>query len=392
MLTFGALSRRPGGIDPRALEFAVVDTETTGMAPEAGDRVCEIAVVRMRGDGAVLDEYTTLVNPGRPIANAVYHGIRDADVADAPVFGEVAGDLLALLSGAVVVGHNLAYDARFIGAELARLGIRPAGVPGLCTLVTARSQLDLRGYRLAEVVTALTGRRPTGLHRALDDSRACARVLAELAGAAPCPLGYFGPPPVPVGAPYGRPTGRVKPRAAAGCEAAGPGRPTHPLRGCRLLAVGDDPAVAELMAWASTHGAAAAVRPDPSVTLVVAPEASDDPRVAAARAGGVPVCPPADARVLLTAMLEAAPGSAPGAARRAPACGSPRKGVPEWHAFWRPVELPPARCRGRFGPRERAAAVRAARRRARLGRLWWLRRLITPWRRRRPSPACRPPR
>lgn len=185
MLRFGSLSRRRRGVDPRSLVFAVVDTETTGLAPQAGDRICELAVLRVRGDGEVLDEYATVLDPCRPMRGTHWHGLTDADVAGAPRFPDVAGELLARLSGAVLVAHNLAFDGRMLAAELARARAVPTGIPGLCTLAQARAQLDLPGYRLASLLTALTGVPPDRTHAALPDAHWCARVLVELIAGAP---------------------------------------------------------------------------------------------------------------------------------------------------------------------------------------------------------------
>jgi DNA polymerase-3 subunit epsilon len=49
----------------------------------------------MRGDGVVLDEYSTLVNPELRINNDEYHSITNADVKSAPTFAHIAGDVLA---------------------------------------------------------------------------------------------------------------------------------------------------------------------------------------------------------------------------------------------------------------------------------------------------------
>ena len=81
----GALTRRRGRYRARDLEYAVVDVETTGLRPEGGARVCEIAVVRMRGDGTVLREFTTLVDPRIKVTGQEFHGIAQGDVVGAPV-------------------------------------------------------------------------------------------------------------------------------------------------------------------------------------------------------------------------------------------------------------------------------------------------------------------
>ncbi|WP_052439209.1 3'-5' exonuclease [Streptacidiphilus jiangxiensis] len=186
------LTRRPDGFDPRAFQYTVVDLETTGKATRADqhDRVCEVAAVRMRADGTVLDELSTLVHPDRPIlaASQQIHGIDDAVVAGAPRFAEIAGNLLDLMRDTVVVTHNRAFDEAFLGHEFARLGLAGIRIPGLCTLATVRGHTDLPGYRLAGVVKSLSGAWPKREHNALDDCRSTGRVLATLLATGPTRL------------------------------------------------------------------------------------------------------------------------------------------------------------------------------------------------------------
>ena len=69
-------------------EFVVVDVETTGTDPKMADLV-EIAAVKVKG-GKIVDRWSTLVNPGRPILGHQMHGITDADVKKAPKPAEAA--------------------------------------------------------------------------------------------------------------------------------------------------------------------------------------------------------------------------------------------------------------------------------------------------------------
>jgi DNA polymerase III subunit epsilon len=101
-----------------------LDTETTGLSAEQGDRIIEVACIELdnrRFSGRRFHHY---VNPGRsshPDAVRV-HGITDAFLADKPPFEAVAEDLLAFVEGAEVIIHNAAFDIAFLDAELARIG------------------------------------------------------------------------------------------------------------------------------------------------------------------------------------------------------------------------------------------------------------------------------
>lgn len=103
--------------------IAIIDFETTGLTP-GYDRVVEASVVRIDPGQAPRLVYDTLVNPLRPMAGTEIHGITDADVAQAPRFAEIAGDLLAATQGCVVAAYNVYFDMRFLGFELANAGVQ----------------------------------------------------------------------------------------------------------------------------------------------------------------------------------------------------------------------------------------------------------------------------
>lgn len=170
-------ARKPGPT-PSHVEFCVVDLETTGFSPRLGDRVVEVASVRIAADGTVLDEWSTLVNPGRDIGATHVHGITAGEVVDAPLFEEIAGDLLARLDGAVVAAHNLRFDWGFLVAEYERAGHPLPHLPGVCTIALgARVIPQLHDRRLVGYCDAL-GIGLSDAHAASCDARATADVLA----------------------------------------------------------------------------------------------------------------------------------------------------------------------------------------------------------------------
>jgi len=122
------------GAPSKQFEFAVVDVETTGLFPERHDRIVEIAVIRVDSAGRRLDEYCSLVNPNRDLGPTHIHGISAREAAAAPPFEEIAGDVVARLAGAVIVGHNVLFDFRFLDSEYKRLRCPLPEAALLCTM------------------------------------------------------------------------------------------------------------------------------------------------------------------------------------------------------------------------------------------------------------------
>jgi DNA polymerase-3 subunit epsilon len=173
--------------------FACFDVETTRLDPAVG-RVIEIAVVRIDDQGRPAGDWTTLIDPATAdLGRADIHGIQLAWLAEAPVFLEIAGDLVDFLSGCVPVAHNAGFDRGFLCAEWDRAGLGPLNIEAVDTLALAKG-LGLPG-RLGELTGALDVPLENA-HTALGDSRALARVLIELIGRldSPVPLPRFDPP------------------------------------------------------------------------------------------------------------------------------------------------------------------------------------------------------
>jgi DNA polymerase-3 subunit epsilon len=100
-----------------------LDTETTGLSPESGDRIVEIGCVEMVNRRLTGNNLHFYLNPERAShEDAVkIHGLTDEFLADKPVFAAVATQLIEFLGGAEIVIHNAGFDVGFLDAELARL-------------------------------------------------------------------------------------------------------------------------------------------------------------------------------------------------------------------------------------------------------------------------------
>jgi len=165
----------------RDVNFAVVDVETTGTSPTAGDRITEIAIAQVRG-GEVVDVYAQLVNPQRPIPPYITQltQISWEMVRDQPTFREIAPTVVDRLAGHVFTAHNAAFDWRFVGEELDRgIGHLLAG-PKLCTVRMARVLLPALPRKSLDHVTRYFGIEIEARHRAEGDAVATAQALVRM--------------------------------------------------------------------------------------------------------------------------------------------------------------------------------------------------------------------
>ena len=104
-----------------------LDTETTGLSADNGDRVIEIGCVELLNRKLTGNNLHFYLNPGRDSHEEALkvHGLTSEFLRDKPVFEAVADDLLAYLQGAEVIIHNAPFDMGFLNKELALLGRAP---------------------------------------------------------------------------------------------------------------------------------------------------------------------------------------------------------------------------------------------------------------------------
>lgn len=185
----------------------VFDTETTGLDPRNGDRMVEIGCLELVNRVETGATFHAYFNPQRdmPAAAEAVHGLSAAFLADKPLFGALADDLLAFIGDAPLIAHNASFDFGFLNAELAACGRREVSLDRMIDTVAiarrkhpgAKLSLDAlcsrygidRSHRvkhgalldaelLAQVYVELTGGRQIGLELA-------AQAAAQDAGASP---------------------------------------------------------------------------------------------------------------------------------------------------------------------------------------------------------------
>jgi DNA polymerase-3 subunit epsilon len=163
-----------------------LDTETTGLSPDSGDRIIEIGCVEMhnrRLSGRTLHFY---LNPERRSHEDAIriHGLTDEFLADKPLFASVADELLEFVEGAEIIIHNAGFDVGFLNEELRRLG-RPKfpGFVGRITdsLVMAREMFPGKANSLDALCKRLeVDNSNRSLHGALLDAGLLAEVYIRL--------------------------------------------------------------------------------------------------------------------------------------------------------------------------------------------------------------------
>lgn len=159
-----------------------LDTETTGLSPDNGDRILDLGCIEMvnrRLTGRHLHHY---INPQRKSHEDALriHGLTEQFLADKPLFADIAAEFIEFVQGAEIIIHNAAFDVGFIDAELKRLGLprlasHVAGIKD--SLVMAREMFPGKANSLDALCKRLE---VDNTHRDLHGAVVDARLLAEV--------------------------------------------------------------------------------------------------------------------------------------------------------------------------------------------------------------------
>ncbi|MEP6547101.1 MAG: exonuclease domain-containing protein [Gammaproteobacteria bacterium] len=153
---------------PQDLVF--VDLETTG-GNSAYDRITEVGLIRV-SNGELVEEWSSLVNPERPIPPYIeaFTGISDAMVAGAPRFAEIASAVREKLKGAVFVAHNARFDYSFLRSEFLKADLS-FSAQVLCTVKLSRRLFPEFVRHNLDAVMERNGLSCSARHRALGDAQ-----------------------------------------------------------------------------------------------------------------------------------------------------------------------------------------------------------------------------
>ena len=176
----GAETERP----LRDLAFVVFDSETTGLEPDNGDEIVQIAAVRMMGGKIVEGEaFDTLVDPERsiPAASTKVHRIDETMVQGAPTIDAAGRRFHRFAEGAVLVAHNAPFDMAFLRRHEARIG-RVFDHPVMDTVLLSAILFGRTEHHSLDALTARLGvSLPDELrHTAMGDARATAEALERM--------------------------------------------------------------------------------------------------------------------------------------------------------------------------------------------------------------------
>lgn len=163
-------------------KYVFFDFETTGFYPLLGDRVIEIAMIKVE-NGNTVDTFETLVNPRRLIpedASKMNH-ITDEMVADSPFFDKLLSmSMIEFIEDAVMVAHNAAFDLGFFSSELARNKVAFEGWRSIDTLKLARSLFPNQRNALKNLMKRYNIFPEGDLHRAIVDTEVLKGVFFNL--------------------------------------------------------------------------------------------------------------------------------------------------------------------------------------------------------------------
>ncbi|MEJ2471869.1 MAG: exonuclease domain-containing protein [Desulfuromonadales bacterium] len=147
-----------------------LDLETTGINP-ARERITEVGLCEVH-NGRLVEEWSTLVNPGKPISPHIERitGITTAMVAEAPPFTAIADQLQKKLRGKTLVAHNARFDYGFLKSEFDREGI-PFHEKVLCTVKLSRALYPEQKRHSLDEIIARHDLQVGSRHRALGDAQ-----------------------------------------------------------------------------------------------------------------------------------------------------------------------------------------------------------------------------
>jgi len=152
------------------VEFTIFDTETTGLEPESGDRIVEIAGIRFKGKKKIA-AFETLVNPHRPVSSAAFevNKITPDMLKGAPETSEALPKFLDFIQDTCLCSYNATFDLEFLKNELKLIGRDFPKNEAVDILKMSRRIMPALERHSLRFVSQALGIKAAQMHRALSD-------------------------------------------------------------------------------------------------------------------------------------------------------------------------------------------------------------------------------
>ncbi|MEO8314079.1 MAG: 3'-5' exonuclease [Pseudomonadota bacterium] len=159
--------------------LVILDFETTGLKPHAGDRITEVGLVRV-ANGRIVDRYQSLVNCDVQVPSFItsYTGITQQMVDTAPQVRTVMEEVMVFIGDTPIVAHSASFDERFLASECRGLGMPMLYESFLCSMrIARRIYPHLDSHALGALAHALKLPRCGRAHRAGVDAEMTAQLM-----------------------------------------------------------------------------------------------------------------------------------------------------------------------------------------------------------------------
>jgi len=169
-----------------AIREIVLDTETTGLDPQTGDRLVELGCIELFNSLPTGETFHRYIDPERdmPVESFRVHGLSREFLTGKPKFADIAEEFLAFIGDAKLVIHNAEFDMKFLNAELKRVGLAPLTFERVIDTLSLARRKHPGAPNSLDALCARYGidnsRRTK--HGALLDSEILAEVYLELSG------------------------------------------------------------------------------------------------------------------------------------------------------------------------------------------------------------------
>lgn len=159
-------------------KYIIIDTETTGLNPEKGDRIIELAMIKVSKKNKILDKFHSFFNVEKKISKKSFkiHGIKNKFLKKKKYFYEKIKKINNFIKKSIFVSHNAKFDIKFLKKEYKLLNIRKKFL-AIDTLKIAKKFFPGKKNTLKKVCERLKIKINIKMHSAINDARILMKVF-----------------------------------------------------------------------------------------------------------------------------------------------------------------------------------------------------------------------